>query len=152
MMDFKQEVEQHFKEAISRYQMRVVPFDQSEVLLVGQDFSLSVSHDRESVEICYIEPTTRGAFAFYRITNMLGMHRFLPNDRKLFGNPSNTEEQVRASLRVISSGLTNRCADILSGNREWLNDLRKKDPASWKGQPLDAMLSAVLLPVLSRRS
>lgn len=149
MMDFKTEVEQHFKEVISRYQMQAVPFDQSEVLLVGKDFALSVSYDREGVEIGYIEPASEGAFAYHRITNMLGIHRFLPDDRKLFGNPANTvEDQVRASLRVIASGLTNRCVDILSGDRAWLNDLRKKDSASWKGQPLNVKLSAVLLPLL----
>lgn len=150
MMDFKTEVEQHFKEAINRYQMRVLPLDQSEVFLVGKGFALSVSYDREGVDIGYVEPVPGSAFVFHRITNMLGMQRFLPDDRKLFGSPANTvEEQVRASLRVIAAGLTNRCADILSGDKAWLGALRKKDSASWKGQPVNARMSAVLLPVLS---
>lgn len=152
-MELKIEVEQHFKDVISRHHLHALPFDQTEVLLIGNGYALSISYSREGVEVGYVEPIGEGTFVFHRITNMLGMQRFLADDRKLFGNPAHTvEEQVRASLRVIAAGLLNRCSDILSGDKAWLDALRKKDSTQWKGLPVGAPMSAALSSVLSCNS
>ncbi len=144
-MNFKAEVERSFHEAILRHQLRVLLVDQSEVLLAGKRFALSISYGRDGVDVGYVEVIGNGNFSFLLITNMLGVVRFLPEDRALFGSPGNAvDEQVRASLRVISSGVTNRCSDILEGERAWLDVLRKKDPAAYKGETLSAPLLAVL--------
>lgn len=150
-MDFKVEVEKHFSMAITNYQLRVLAFDQYEVILLGNGFALCLSYDREGVNVGYIEITSDHSFILHRITNFIGMNRFLPEDRQLFGSPPNTtEEQVRSSLRVIASGITHRCKDILSGEKTWLENLRRKDSTSWKGQALNNSMLALIISELSR--
>lgn len=144
-MNFKEEVERSFHDAILGYQHQVRTVDNSEVLLVGKRFALSISHGRDGVEIGYVEVVGNGKYSFLSITRFLGALRFLPEDRALFGAPEGTvDEQIRASLRVISSGITNRCSDILEGETLWLDGLRKKDPAAYEGEALSTPLLAAL--------
>ena len=144
-MNFKEEVERSFHDAILGHQLQVRTVDNSEVLLVGKRFALSISHGRDGVEIGYVEVVGDGKYSFLSITRFLGVLRFLPEDRALFGAPGGTvDEQIRASLRVISSGVTNRCSDILEGEKSWLDSLRKKDPAAYKGEALSVPLLAAM--------
>lgn len=144
-MNFKEEVERSFHDAILGHQLQVRTVDQSEVLLVGKRFALSISHGRDGVEIGYVEVVGNGKYSFLSITRFLGALRFLPEDRALFGAPEGTvDEQIRASLRVISSGIINRCSDILEGETLWLDGLRKKDPAAYEGEALSTPLLAAL--------
>lgn len=144
-MNFKLEVEGVFREAILDFKLRVVLVDESEALLTGDRFALSLSCDREGVDIGYIESMVGDGFLFHRITNFIGMNRFLSEDRCCYGCPEDTVEgHVRASLRVVCSGLTKRCADILSGDRAWLNALREKDRETYKGLPVSARVAACL--------
>jgi len=134
MFDFKTAVEQNLKEVLSRHNLRLITLDQSEVLLIGRGFAISVSYDREGVDVGYLELTSDGAWLFHRITNMLATQRFTQQDRDLYGAPpAVVDERIKASLRVIASGLTNRCDDIFGGDKSWLTSLRKKDAEKWKG-------------------
>lgn len=134
MFDFKAALEQDFKEAISRHNLRLILLDQSEGMLVGRGFAISISYDREGVDVGYVECSGNGTWTFHHITNMLARQRFMQQDRDLYGVPPDVvDERIKASLRVIASGLTNRCDDILGGDKSWLTSLRKKDAEKWKG-------------------
>ena len=144
-LNFKLEVEEIFKEAILNFKLRVFLVDESEVLLAGERFALSFSYDREGVDIGYVESAIDGGFLFHRITNFIGMSRFSSEDRLCYGCPEDTVEgRVRASLRVVYSGLTKRCVDILSGDRAWINALREKDREAYKGLLVSARVAACL--------
>lgn len=144
-MNFRLEVEQHLSEAISNFKLQLCPVDNSQIILIGKHFALTVSRDRENIEVGYVEFSSQKSFMFHRITNFIGLNRFLPADSACYGHPDNSiEAQFRASFRVVVSGLTNRCKDILEGDKSWLIELRRKDEMAWKGEPLNSRLKAVV--------
>ncbi|MDR1163762.1 MAG: hypothetical protein LBM17_08035 [Candidatus Accumulibacter sp.] len=133
-MDFRAQVEKYFKEATDRYHLRVVPFHDSKVFLAGSDYAVSITWSRDGIDVWYYELTAKGAFVHYCIDDMITKFRFSAEDNKHYGNPGNTlDDRNCALLRVVASRLTNRCGDILSGDRAWLGVLRDKDRASWEG-------------------
>jgi len=143
MFDFLSEVQQCFDVLISRFGLHVMSVDDSECLLVGDGFALSIAYDRDGLDVSYIE-RTRGDWLSYRLTNFLSAQRFTPDDRSLYGQPASGVDRIRASIRVFASGLENRCADILSGDKAWLMTLKKHDVGSWGGMPPSAKVTTLL--------
>lgn len=146
MFDFLLEVQQHFGALISRFGLQVMSVDDSETLLVGDGFALSIAYDRDGLDVSYIE-RSRSDWLSYRLTNFLSAQRFTPDDRLLYGQPASGADRVTASMRVFASGLVNRCADILSGDKAWLATLKKRDAILWSGMPPPPKVAALLITV-----
>ena len=122
-----------FDTVAEKFRLRVVLLDASGVLALCRDvYALWVSCDLEGSHShieCGDETRTRS----YRLTNFLSTQRLETSDRRLYGNSVHAKDRRVGSLRVLASGLANRCADILSGDEAWLMALRKKDSALWSG-------------------
>lgn len=59
------------------------------------------------------------------------MQRFTAEDRENYGHPVTVKDRLLGSLSVYASGLVNRCRDVLSGDKSWLErgSWRKEDPS-----------------------
>lgn len=135
MIDLLREASELLNSPIKEFNLSISPIDEYECLISGKTFSLSIALEREGIEINYIDKTIKGKRS-YRLTNYLSTQRFTASDRSLFGSPSSNDERAQSSLRVFASGIANHCSDILSGDKTWLEALKKRDPDSWKGTPL----------------
>lgn len=143
MFDFRAEAQKHFLGVASKHGLAIKPVDESEVLLLGEGFSIAIAYDRDGVEVNYIEDTGRGLRS-HRLTNFLGTQRFTADDRAHYGSPATGADRILASMRVFASGLEHRCEDILSGDKTWLIALKRKDPASWQGRPVPRPVELVI--------
>lgn len=114
---------------IEEYKLKVIRVDDEEVLVVGSNYALRFSADRDSLDVAYIDRNGRSGLAVYTL-RPLAMQRFMPEDRANYGNPVTVKDRLLASLSVYASGLSNRCRDVLGGDKSWL----KRD--SWsEGSP-----------------
>jgi hypothetical protein len=134
MIDLLKEAAKLLDRPIKDFNLSISHIDEYECLISGQNFSLSIALEPEGIEINYIDKISKDNRS-YRLTNYLSTQRFTAADRSLFGSPSSKDERAQSSLRVFASGITNHCSDILSGDKKWLEILKKKDPDSWKGIP-----------------
>jgi hypothetical protein len=143
-LNFLQECTHAFADLISRHRLTVVGVDDSEILLLGKTFSLSIAFDREGLDVCYIDQTNLG-YLSYRLSTYLGAHRFTTDDRAQYGQPATVQDRILASLRVYASGLGQRCDDILRGDKAWLAALKKRDGALWAGlKPSERVLQVLV--------
>lgn len=133
MSDFTSQAHDLLAEACRRFGLRLVALDESNVALVGTTHAVVIGDDRDDVLVFYVERRLGGRLLAYNIGTWVD-GRFTPEDRATYGSPHSLVEYRDAALRVVATGLTYRCADVLSGDRGWLDALRKRDPDSW--QPL----------------
>lgn len=130
MSDFLDEVEALLQEPAREFGLVLAALTRTDVALVGDTYAILLSAGLDDVDVTYVEISPDGRLDAYNIGTWIG-RRFLPADRVLFDAPVGRAEYVRAALRVVASGLVNRCADILGGDRTWLRTLRRRDPVAW---------------------
>jgi hypothetical protein len=104
---------------IEEYRLKVIRVDDEEALVVGSNYALQFSADRDSLDVAYIERNSRSRLAAYTLRPLV-MQRFTPEDRANYGHPVTVKDRLLASLSVYASGLANRCRDVLSGDKSWL--------------------------------
>jgi hypothetical protein len=113
-----------------------------QIMFFNQKLGILVSCFRYQIDIDYIEYRAKINFRQIPISNYLNMRRFADDDRIEYGpSVEDPVQRLESSLRVISSGLSHRCNDILSGDKKWLELLRLHDRNSWEGLPLDGDLA-----------
>lgn len=127
---------------IEEYRLRVVRVDDAEALVVGLNYALRFSADRDSLDVTYIERDHRSKLAAYTLRPLV-MRRFTPEDRANYGHPATVKDRLLASLSVYASGLANRCRDVLSGDKSWLrrDSWNEENPAPMIAQLLQGQLS-----------
>jgi hypothetical protein len=128
----------------ARYGLQPVPAADDVFLLVGRDFAVQLTADFDTTHVAYVDAGPAGRARVVGLDAYLQDHRFTPEDRARFGQPVGRVAHVLAALRVLVSGLLNRCDDILRGDRAWLTRLRGRDPSRWAGGPPDPTVDAVL--------
>lgn len=104
---------------IEEYRLRIIRVDDAEALVVGSNYALRFAADRDSLDVTYIERDRRSQLAAYTLRPLV-MQRFTPEDRAYYGHPATMKDRLLASLSVYSSGLANRCRDVLGGDKSWL--------------------------------
>ena len=133
--------------SLREYQLDVVGLNAAEALIVGSDYALRFSGDREGLDVSYIERSEGESFVAYTLRPLV-MQRFTPQDRANYGSPHSPEQRLAASVSVYAAGLANRCADLLSGDRSWLKgDLWQEEHVS---DVVADVLKRKLPPVLGR--
>lgn len=146
MFDFISEARQCFAGVVRKFGLKFIPVDDTEFLLAGSDFAVSIAYDRDGLDVNYIDKTRSGPQS-YRLTNFLSSQKFTSEDRLLYGQPITGVDRIMASMRVFASGLENRCPDILNGGKAWLANLKKRDPDLWSGMPTQPNVAAVLATI-----
>lgn len=104
---------------VAEYQLKIVPLDEMEALLVGKNYALHFSADRDGVEVSYLERDRRSGLTAYTLRPLV-MQRFTKEDQMKYGNPETVLERMSSGVSVYASGLANRCRDVLSGEKTWL--------------------------------
>ena len=122
---------------IEEYRLNVIRVDDEDALVVGPNYALRFSADRDSLDVTYIDRDRRSQFAAYTLRPLV-MQRFTPEDRANYGRPMTVKDRLLASLSVYASGLANRCRDILGGDKSWL----KRD--SWAEGGLPPAIERIL--------
>lgn len=122
---------------IEEYGLKVVGVDAAEALVVGVNYALQFSADRDGLDVTYIERDRHGQLSAYTLRPLV-MQRFTQEDRMHYGSPGTIKERLMASLNVYASGLANRCRDVLSGEKSWL----KRD--SWSSGSPGAVTQQIL--------
>ena len=134
--------------SIEEFDLKVVRIDATEALLIGANYALQFSADRDGIEsLMYIERGRRGQLSAYTLRPLIAQ-RFTQEDSARYGNPETIKERLLASLSVYASGLESRCRDVLGGEKSWL----KRD--SWGAGSLGAATQEILqseLPVSANR-
>lgn len=148
MSGFVGDASELLAEPAHRFGLTLVPADASTLLLVGSDYAVLVGSDFDQVIVSFVDTAAPAHPRAYGVTTYVVTQRLTPADSALFGEPTTLSDRLRASLRVLASGLANRCADILSGDRAWLARLRSRDPVRWAGSPP----SAVVLDALQKHA
>lgn len=146
MSDFTDEAADILREPARAFGLRVVPLTPTDLALVGDTYAILLSAGLDDVDVTYVEMMPSGQLAAYNVGTWIG-RRFLPQDRVLFGAPEGRAAYVRSALRVVASGLAHRCADILRGDRTWLRELQRRDPAAWAPRTATSV-EAALAPML----
>lgn len=144
-MQFVEEAVRALEPIAVRYGLGVAPVGDDVVVLVGSDFAVQVMADFDVVHVAYIELPAGGAPRAVGLDAYLQDQRFTAEDRAQFGQPVGRTAYVLAALRVVVSGLSQRCDDILRGERAWLERLRRRDPARWRGGLPNAAVAAAVI-------
>lgn len=110
-----------FKDICVLYGLRVVAVDEMEALLIGQRYALRFSADHDGLDVSYIEQNSTTDRLDVFTLRPLVMQRFTAADRDHYGKPTKLSDRLAASVRVYAAGLANRCADVLAGEKSWLN-------------------------------
>lgn len=119
MNNYKNLVEGIYDNIIKKYNLNIIPIDDSEVFLVGIGFALAVCISLEGADIYYIMPDEKATLIQYRLSNSL-QDRFTVEDRKCYGKPSTNDERIIGELKVFASGLFNHWDELLKGDKIWL--------------------------------
>lgn len=128
----------------ARYGLTPVRVGDDVLLLIGRDFGIQLLADFDTTHVAYVDAGPGGGLRVVGLDAYLQDQRFTPEDRAQFGRPVGRTEHVIAALRVVASGLANRCDDILRGERAWLTRLRSRDSARWRGGSPDPAVAAAL--------
>lgn len=107
------------RSVIEEFRLKIIRVDDEEALVVGSNYALRFSADRDSLDVAYIERNNRSRLTAYTLRPLV-MQRFTPDDRANYGHPMTVKDRLLASLSVYASGLANRCRDVLSGDKSWL--------------------------------
>lgn len=116
MSDFATEAGELLCGPAHAFGLTLAALTRTDVALVGDTYTILLSAGLDDVNVTYTEMSPSGRLDAYNIGTWVG-RRFLPEDRALFDAPVGRAEYVRAVLRVVVSGLVNRRADILGGDR-----------------------------------
>lgn len=117
------EIEGKFASAIAEFGLRVVAFDDEQAFLIGTNFILDIAAERDGVEIDYLERAADGELHAYSLRHLLKA-RFSPRDRDAHlkhGEPMGVAARRSASLDYYVSITTERCRDLLAGDKSWLD-------------------------------
>jgi hypothetical protein len=107
------------RSVLSEYQLKVIPIDDEEALIVGRNYALHFSADRDGVEVSYIDHDKQYGLTEYAFRPLV-MQRFTKEDRNHYGNPVTILERINSGISVYASGLVNSCRDVLSGDKSWI--------------------------------
>lgn len=143
-MRFLEEAMQALAPVAVRYGLDVVPVGDDAVLLAGPNFAIQILADFDVVHTAYVEVAPGGEPRMVGLDTYLQDQRFTPEDRAQFGQPVGRTGHVLAALRVVVSGLSRRCDDILRGDRQWLRRLRDRDPYRWRGGSPSPSIAAAI--------
>jgi hypothetical protein len=123
--------------ALERFGVTLLRVDETEAIFLGSTFGLHLFTFRDDVDLFYIE---RGADAKLLEFPLrpLTMARFTHEDNALYGDPVSIRDVLASGLAVYASGLSERCQDVLRGEKAWL----KRDV--WDGTPANAFAEEAL--------
>lgn len=122
---------------LDQHHLVVVSVDAFEALLIGRQYALHFTADRDGLDASYIERNEHGQLDAFTLRPLV-MQRFTPVDRAHYGSPTTVDERIAASVRVYASGLGNRCQDVLGGEKSWLQR------TAWRASKPNALVERAL--------
>ena len=119
MMNYKDEVEKIFNDIIKDYNYQVKSIKNDKIALVNSKCAIVFSISREGIDIEYICKINTDIFSYW-MTNFI-CSRFTDKDRSQYGETNGFISKIESEFRAISSGLLNNWKDLLSGDKQWID-------------------------------
>jgi len=116
---------------IQKYNLTSIPFDKDEMFLMGKGFALYafVNWKEFYSDLWYVTIDDNGVIRTYSLM-YLEKERITQDDRNQYlikyGMPKTFDEKVFATYSIICIGYQNHCQDILSGDKQWLQNYPDK--------------------------
>ncbi len=109
-----------FGDLCKKFEITLRTVDGSEVVASGNGFSLLLWNDRDGVSVWYVDSLTTPRLEVVDLGYVLAVkRRWIPVKG---AESSSHEEKTRLSLRSYAETLDASGADILSGDKQWLDD------------------------------
>ncbi len=110
-----------FEPLAQKYNLQFKGLNQDEFFLIGNGFALWIFVDPRDVrsDVWYVTLDHNGNILTFTLMYLM-KERLDQEDSKIFGSPTTFEERISANMRVDSAWLMNKCKDILSGDKNWL--------------------------------
>lgn len=125
MFDFSDLVANAFSEIITTYGLSLVSVDVSEVMLTGDEFALLIWLDRDGTSLKYLDVRDRESPQIFDLVRYLALQRsWKPSPPDV--QPLSYADRVREELAATAKALENYAADILRGQKVWLEEVTQK--------------------------
>lgn len=121
MQDYEPMVRECYAPIIEKYKFQFAKFADEQFFLIGNGFALWVFADKREAygDIGYVSVDKKGVIRAYSLMD-INENRFTPQDRECYGDPTTADGRIESDFKVDCTGLMNRCNDILSGDKQWL--------------------------------
>jgi hypothetical protein len=120
MKDFEQIARKMLTPVAQKYGLKFAALDGDEFFLIGQGFAFWVFADpRDGADVWYVTIDNSGNVLTYTLMYLME-ERFTSEDSANYGDPNSLDERVSADLRTAAAWLMNKCQDVLTGDKSWL--------------------------------
>ena len=120
MKDYEQIARKMFTPLVQKYDLKFAALDGDEFFLIGQGFAFWVFIDpRDGADVWYVAIDKSGNVLTYTLMYLME-ERFTSEDSANYGDPNSLDERVSADLRTDAAWLLNKCQDVLTGDKSWL--------------------------------
>jgi hypothetical protein len=127
MKDYAPMARKIYAPVMEQYGLQFGATHETEFFLIGKGFALWVFLDMRdaSSDTWYVSIDDNGNIMTY--TLMYRMEKSLkPEDMAYYGKPETLDGHIAANMRVDVAWLLNRCPDLLSGDKAWLQGYEGK--------------------------
>lgn len=120
MKNYEQIARKMFTPLAQNYGQEFAALDGDEFFLIGQGFALWVFVDpKDGADVWYVTIDNAGNVLTYTLMYLME-ERFTSEDSTVYGDPKTLDERVAADMRTAAAWLKNKCQDILTGDKSWL--------------------------------
>ncbi len=115
-----------FIDIIKKHHFVLESVNENQVLLIKDNFAISVNISFEGADITYITKDNNGNYIEYWFVFYIS-NQFDEVDRSIINMPNNNAEKIIAEIKIISSGLNRHWGNVLQGDKSWIDDYLKTD-------------------------
>ncbi len=142
------EMGKYMEKVIKKYNMNCVKLNKLSSILYNDYCYLIINIDRFGVDFIYVFEE-EGEILGYECSNYLCM-RFDDVDRQNLLQETKAGDAVKNELIVIANGWVNKCEDVLTGEKDWIQKYEKSPFYSKTKLPID--VERIIKIILSSRN
>lgn len=131
-----------FNEIIKEHSLKYADIDEYQAMLLSKSYGFIFTVYRGEVDLDYINQK-EGVYEVFDTSNYF-VSQFDANDREGIYWGENVEEKIQADLMLFARGLKNHFANILEGDKKWLEDYRLFELAD-EPRPLHEHIKQIIL-------
>lgn len=119
------DVPMYMKKICEKYHLVCVKISSIKTALVGKKFALIIAIDRFDASVYYLHMEGKEIKIYF--CDFYFGQKYDADDRGNLLEGKGAEIEVRNNLIIIASGLLNKWGNVLSGEKEWLEDYKKSN-------------------------
>mgnify|MGYP001104582246 CR=1 FL=1 len=119
------DVPMYMKKICDKYNLACVKVSSIKTALVGGEFALIIALDRFDASVYYLHMEGKEIKIYF--CDFYFTQRYDAEDRVNLLAGKGAEIEVRNNLIIIANGLFNKWGNVLSGEKEWLEDYKKSN-------------------------